>query len=305
MSDSTKNDKQEGTADLSAIVQFDTGEFEQRLAGVQQDFQRELSRAVVHKEPEAKAFKLDFNIPDAAGVKTQPVAKKTIAEEAPQPQSGFLASLAQEAMQSQHARNQQDQGKFESNRKVHEALDRVLKFFLPFIKHVNTVSPQINRSYRLDARSIYTNLKWHNALVDARKQGAHDDALHSYVTFSVSLLAPEPVPLKRPWSQFDAVVKELAHFKISSLDDLHYLHKHPQTEWLEARLDPALPVHVHFQGNYELGKVDVLTRNLQDFGQTALRLDQADISVPLLEELGMFLISRSDKLPEKLQATPK
>ena len=57
--------------------------------------------------------------------------------------------------------------------------------------------------------------------------------------------------------------------------------------------------------NYALGKIDVLTRNLEDFGQTAFRLQPAEISPALLDELGMFLIARSDNLPALIRDTPK
>ena len=132
-----------------------------------------------------------------------------------------------------------------------------------------------------------------------------DAALLNYVAFNVNLLAPGPVLLKRPWTQFNAVVKELSHLKIRPLDDLEEIHKRPKQEWLEARLDPVLPVQITFQGNYESGKVDVLTRNLADFGQAVFSLEPADVSIALLDDLGLFLLARSDKLPVLLRAIAK
>lgn len=303
MSKSSESKNQDGDADLNLTVKFDLGEFEQRLAGVHQEFHDELRNSVFYKEPQQGEVPLNFNIPEADKAVQTKVFKEEKKEEPAL--SGLLASLALEAEQSKQNREVFDQEKKAANLRVHEGLDRVLKFFMPFIQHVNTVGPAIKRVYRLDARSVYASLKWQGALVDTRKQGMNDTSLLSYVTFSVNLTAPEPVLLKRPWSQYEAVVKELNHLKISSLDDLHAIHKRPQQEWLEARLDPALPVNILFRGNYELGKIDVLTRNLEDFGQTSFRLEPAEISSALLDELGMFLIARTDKLPAILQATPK
>jgi hypothetical protein len=302
MTNSNEKNKQEDKFDLSYAVEFDPSEFEKRLAGVRQDFNNELKQSVLYKEPQTGAVPLNFNIPDAveAGPKKEFKAVKEAL-----PESGLLASLALEAKQSQQNRQSLDQDRQAKNRNVHEALDRVLKFFIPFIRHVNEVEPAVNRTYRLDARSVYANLRWQGALVDSRKQNMTDTALLNHVAFSVNLLAPEPVLFKRPWGQFDALKKELQLLKIRTLDDLDEICKRPKQEWLETRLDPALPVQIVFQGNYDLGKVDILTRNLADFGQAAFRLAPEEMSGALLDELGLFLIGRADKPPVLLRVTDK
>lgn len=303
MTKSTEKMTQESTLDPSSFAQFDMVEFEQRLAGADREFHEKLKLSVMYKEPVQGTVTLNFNIPEAPQSAPKKI-QKHVTEQA-SPQSNLLASLALEAQKSQQNKNTVNLEKEVSDSRVHDALERVLAFFLPFIQHVNTVEPAINRTYRLDAHSVFTNLKWQGALVDTRKNGLNDSALRSYVAFSVNLLSPDPVLLKRPWAQFEALVKELNHFKISTLDDLHAIHKRQKHEWLEARLDPALPVQILFRGNYALGKIDVLTRNLEDFGQTAFRLQPAEISPALLDELGMFLIARSDNLPAIIRDTPK
>jgi hypothetical protein len=301
MADLPEKNNQEPPTDLDAVVQFDAGDFDKRLAETNKAFQDELAKSRVYTESSQEKVTLNFTIPEARTVTAQATTKTTVEENQVLPQSSFLASLAMEAKQSQQDRNSLDDEKHTSNQSVHEALDRVLKFFVPFIQHVNAMAPAINRTYRLDARSIFANLKWQGALVDSRKQGMNDESLISYVAFSVNLMAPEPVLFKRPWGQFDALKKELQLLKIRPLDDLDQLHKKPKQEWLETHLDPALPVQISFQGNYELGKIDVLTRNLADFGQNTFRLEPANISAYVLDELGLFLIGRTDKLPGLLR----
>jgi hypothetical protein len=295
MTNSTEKDNQHASTGSSLEVKVDLEEFEKRLAGVRQEFHEELNQSVLYTEPQKKLdVPLNFNIPGAIERAPDKEIEKIKEVSA---QTGLLASLALEAEQSQLKKQTVDQDRQEKNRRVHDALERALKFFNPFIQHVNAVEPPIKRTYRLDARSVFANLKWQGALVDARKQSMSDSAQLSHVAFSVNFVAPEPVLLKRPWGQFDAVKKELQHLKISALDDLDAIHKKPKQEWLEARLDPALPVQILFRGNYDLGKVDVMTRNLADFGQTAFRLEPADISGGLLDELGLFLLCRADMLP--------
>lgn len=303
MTKSTGQNNQEKNSDLASAVKFDQGEFEKRLAEVSQDLDKELKQSVVYKEPGQLEVPLNFNIPGVAAAPKKENIKAEAAEE--EPQSGLLASLAQEARQSLKNRDAVDQEKLGRDQEVHAALARALKFFVPFIKHVNAVEPAINRIYRLDARSVFANLKWKDALVDSRKQSMSESALLSHVAFSVNLQAPEPVLLKRPWEQFEALVKELNHLKIRALDDLHAIYKRPQQEWLETRLDPALPVQIMFHGSYETGRIEILTRNLADFGQTAFSLEPVQISQALLDELGLYLIGRTDKLPVLLNATAK
>lgn len=291
-----KNSKQDSN-EQGAAISFDLAFFEKRLEESQLEFDSEISRSVFYKEPQEAEQTVIVAVPAT----TQAVPKKEPTE-APA-ESSFLAGLALEAQISLASKQSLDQHNRARARSVHDALDRLLKFLIPFIKHVNTVKPEINRSYRLDARTVFANLKWEDAIVDSRKQSLTDAAQLAYVAFSVNLRAPEPVLIKRPWDQFNALKKELHHLRLRTLDDLEEIHKKPKQEWLEARLDSALPVQITFQGNYGNGKIEVLTRNLAEFGQVAFRLEPDDITPTLLDELGLFLIGRTDKLPTLLCAS--
>ncbi len=287
----------QGGNQLSAAVAFNLADFENRLAQSRREISSEISQSVIYKEPEVEEPTLKI----AAAV--APVQK--VAEVPAPALSGLLASLALEAKQNLDSRQSSDEDKQARARRVHDALEHVLKFFIPFARHVNAVEPAIKRIYRLDARAVFSNLKWQGATVDYRKQSMAEEAHWAYVAFSVNLVAPEPLLLKRPWGQFDALKRELQHLRLRVLDDLDEIHKRPTQEWLEARLDPALPLQISFQGNYETDKIDVVTRNLEDFGQISFTLEPAAITQPLLDELGLFLIGRSEKLPAILRGSGK
>lgn len=283
----------------AAAISFSLADFEVRLAESRQEVSNELSQSVMYKEPEEIEPAVEVAVP--AVIHHQP--KDEPAEEPAE--SGFLASLALEAKNSLDSRQTVDQGKQARARDTHDALGRILKFFTPFIRHVNNVEPAVNRTYRLDARSVFANLKWQGATVDHRKLSLEDGAHLAYVAFSVNLLAPEPVLIKRPWSQFEALKRELQNLRLSVLDDLDDIYKRPKQEWLEARLDPALPLQITFQGNYEAGRINVYMRNVEDFGPSALTLEPAAITPALLDELGLFLIGRSNTLPAVLRGGVK
>jgi hypothetical protein len=291
-----EKNSQQGGNKQGEEISYDFADFEKRLDESRQQFSKEISQAVICREPQAAEATPKTAVPDT----NSQSAKK---EPAPAPaESGLLASLAVEAKQRMDARQSVGQDKLDSDCRVHDALQRTLKFLVPFVKHVNNVEPEINRIYRLDARTVFANLKWEGALVDARKHGLSDASQLAHVAFSVNLRAPEPVMIKRPWDQFDALKMELQHLRLRTLEDLEVIHKKPKQEWLEAQLDSALPLQITFRGNYEHGKIDVLTRNLADFGQAAFRLEAGDISTALLDELGLFLLGRSSMPPVLLRA---
>lgn len=182
-----------------------------------------------------------------------------------------------------------------------DALKRIASFFLPFIRHANDVEPMINRIYCFDARTIYSNLKWQNAIIESRKQSLSEDAHIDYVALSVNLCAPEPVRLKRPWGALETLKKELHHLRLRVIDDMETVTKKPKQEWLEAQLAPDFPVQMRFQGNYAENRIDVMCRNIETFGVTSFKLELVDVTPAFLDSLGLYLIGRSDRLPLQMR----
>jgi serine/threonine protein kinase len=251
--------------------------------------------AIKPEEPEEDEPTVKATAP--APVTPKPESPPAFAE------SGLLARLAREAKEKQDNQQSAEQEKQIRERSVHDTLDRIRKFFTPFVQHVNSMEPTIGRTYRLDARSEFANLKWQGAKVDYRKQSLAESALLANVEFGVRLCSPEPVLIKRPLSQFDALKKELHSLRLNVLDDMDELYKKPKHEWLEVRLDPVLPVLIKFQGNYENGTIDVSTRNLEDFGTANCKLEPKDVTPAMLDELGLFLMGGTNQLPALLRRT--
>ena len=157
----TKNSQQGGNN--GDVVSYDFTDFEKRLKESRLEFENEIGRSVVYKEPQADKAMVKTDIPAAthADAKKEPASKPV--------ESGLLASLALEAKDSLNAKQTLDQDMHARASRVHEALDRILKFLILFALHVNNVEPAINRIYRLDARTVFDKLKWQGAIVDSRK----------------------------------------------------------------------------------------------------------------------------------------
>ena len=170
----------------------------------------------------------------------------------PQPtayKSHFLAELEEEAAKKLGASLSEAQALQIRSQKLHEALNRIVGFFSALTEFANKMEPEISREYRLDARTCYSNLKWKEARLDARKQNLSSTALIAYVTFSVNYRAPEAPVVTRPWNQLEALKVELENLRLGILDKAELDGKRPKQEWLQVHLSPDLPVYLKFQAN--------------------------------------------------------
>lgn len=296
----------------SSLTDFSALDFEERLKQSQREAaERKSGNAAIEKQRDSSMWditlKLEpFSPPEendnkAAETKPAPMPEVLPDYQAGAGMSGLLAGLAQEAKERLDSRQTSLQAVQAKARRVDEGLNRIVKFFHPFIKHVNDMEPTINRTYRYDARTVYSNLKWRGAVTDHRKQSVSDTALMDYVVFSVNLFAPEPVPLKRPWGPTDTLKKELHYLRLRMLDEEQTATRKPGQEWLETQLAADFPVQIKFQGNYAETSIDVMCRNLGAFGVVAYKLEPDEVTAAFLDSLGLFLLGRSDKLPTQLR----
>ncbi len=294
----------------SLIADFNMEDFEARLKEVQQEADRKSGMANFDEQPDNSLREINQEFlrlspakKDEMTVVAKPATNTSTLQrtQSGAGESGLLAGLAREAKErvvSKQAILKASQAKAGG---VGEALNRIVNFFNPFIRHANNVEPTINRVYRYDARTVYANLKWKDATIESRKQSLSDTALTDHVTFSVNLCAPEPVLLKRPWGPLETLKKELHHLRLRVIDDLETANKKPKQEWLEAQLAPDFPMQVRFQGNYNESNIDVMCRNLEAFGIAAYKLAPDDVTPAFLDDFGLFLLGRSDKLPAQLR----
>lgn len=293
-------------------IDFSAADFEARLKETKQEVERKSKPGIANSEmqPENSMWdiKLEFdqvippkeNQAKASAAAPNPAISPNFQAEAGQ--SGLLAGLAREASNKLDSKQSALQEKQAKARRVDDALNRIDKFFYPFIKHVNDVEPMINRTYRYDARTIFSNLKWRGAVAESRKQSISETALIDYVIFSVNLCAPEPVLLKRPWGPIETLKKELHQLRLRVIEDSETDNKKPKQEWLEAKLAADFPVQIKFQGNYTESNIEVMCRNVGAFGVVAYKLEPDDVTSAFLDDLGLFLLGRSDKLPVQLRS---
>lgn len=218
------------------------------------------------------------------------------------PMSSFLAELAGEATQKLEAKRNQQQDQQEMMRRVNEALERTVQFFTLFCKHLNAIEPAVPRFYVLDGKACFSDLKWKNGMVTARKQSLADDALLDHAYFQVRLVSPTPVETTRRWEKFDEFRKEVTAYGLKPRIDLEDLwrdrREHPM---LKVDLEPELLLWIRFQGNYADGCIDVTANNLDGFGKMKAGLPPEHLQTSTFDEIGRFLMGRVNTLPHEFR----
>ena len=241
---------------------------------------------------------------------TSPVTAQSVSS--PQPaegasESSLLAGLAREAegkavtKQTVPEAMGQPVAHYAKDRRLHETLGRIAQFLDPLAQQVKKVEPPIKRTYTFGRRAVFTNLTCRTAHSDSRRQYLSESALLDYVFLSVILCAPAPVVISRPRDMLDTLKEQMNKLKLRSLDDFELLGKGPQDDWVQVRLAPDFPMHVQFKANYGEDYIDVHTLNIETFGPVSFKLKIEDVTPELLDGIGLYLLDRTDKLPEALR----
>jgi serine/threonine protein kinase len=218
--------------------------------------------------------------------------------------STLLAELEQEASRNLTARMATINDAGAKGQAVHDALKLVTDFFAQFIKHVNDVEPQVERSYKLGG-AAYSHLKLINAAMARyyRMEEPSVSGLLSNVVIGYSLHAPQPVVVKWRRDQMESLREELRKFKLRALDSLDAINQMPGQEPVAVLLAPDFPVQLRFQGNYDQYCIDVTALNFEAFGTVRFRLEATSITPELMDQIGLYILGRSNVIPALFQRT--
>jgi hypothetical protein len=215
--------------------------------------------------------------------------------------SGFLAELASEATKKLEAERAVQEDRETITQNVNGALVRTFQFFNLFTKHLNALESDVPRTYALDGKTQFSQLKWKSGMVDFRKQSFADNALMDYVYFQVKLAAPESVVVIRRWEQYDEIKKDLDAYGLKTADDMHELWRNrSQKATFQVNLDPEFIIWMRFKGNYAGGSINLESNNLDGFGAANGKLKPELLQSNILDGIGRFLLGRSSSLPQEL-----
>jgi hypothetical protein len=283
------------STDAAVDVDTDVKELMADIDASLVDFEKRLEAE--RKDPAPTASIVHRRQPDQADL---PTINGEAAEPAATPMSDFLVELEREAAVLSGSEESEARQREIRQQRVHDALSRIFQFFDAFCRHANTLAPAITRPYRLDAQIAYSDLQWQEASVRYRLQNLRERSLMDYVAVTVRLAAPAPVPVVRRWDQIERLKKEMHILDLKPADGID-LDERPQQENIDILLAPEFPIQLTFRGNYRKERIDLLSRNLDGFGIAAFVCNATNLDQRLLDDLGRYLINRSNKLPVGLE----
>jgi hypothetical protein len=272
------------------------------------DFERRLANGLVRRPPageeeDASAPQPKLAPPQIAQPATAPtappapIAATKTPSASPPIAGGLLAELELEAKEKVGDRTEKEAANAKA---LHQALDRTYRYLDTFCRHVNALAPAIDRPYRFDNRCVFGDLRWQDANVKSRKNSLLESALLDFVAFRVRLAAPAPVTVLVGWHRLDAFKKEMHILDLRTAEGMD-LDGVVEKDERVVRLAADFPVQVTFGANYESGRIDILSRNLERFGIAAFVCNPEDITQDFLDNFGRFLLARSNNLPAALQ----
>jgi hypothetical protein len=233
----------------------------------------------------------------ASAAAAEPAKAPPTPPAAPASAGGLLAELEREAKEKVGDRAV----KLAANSQaLHGALDRAYRYLDAFCRHVNALVPAVDRVYRFDNRCVFAGLRWQDANVKSRKNGLSEFALLDFVAFRVRLAAPNPVSVSVAWNRLDAFKKEMHVLDLRTAEGMDLDGVLEKDERI-IRLAADFPVQITFGANYESGRIDILSRNLERFGIAAFVCNPEDVTQDFMDDLGRFLLARSNSLPTALQ----
>jgi hypothetical protein len=120
----------------------------------------------------------------------------------------------------------------------------------------------------------------------------------------VKLTAPEQVAVTRRWELFDELKKDLQAFGLKPKEDLHDMWRNrTQKATFQVNLEPEFLIRMHFQADYTGGSIELGCNNLDGFGAMKGRLTPELLQTSLFDEIGRFMMGRTNVLPPKLELT--
>jgi serine/threonine protein kinase len=224
-------------------------------------------------------------------------------------ESNLLAGLAREATVNQEVQQFLAQtaaqpaiyDRYTRAKHLHETLEKIFVFFNALAQQLKNVEPAISRSYSLGRRAVYAGLTCKSAHADSRRRDIFDAVFLDYVMFGLRLAAPAPLLITRPRDMLEDLKDKLDKYKIKALGDVDAAARGKQDEWVEIRLAADFPVQIQFKGNYDENRIDVQSLNLEAFGYITFRLGVDDVTPELLDNIGFYLLGRTEQLPAALQ----
>lgn len=221
------------------------------------------------------------------------VAEVPLQAPMPEPQIGSLLSgLRQQADQHRRQEKVLSTERTASNHLIDRALKFIFFYLHDLVQQLNTLKPEIPRTYLLADNLQLANLVWQEGFTDYRTQSQSAGAMMELVTFSYQLAANKPLVVER-----DGPVVE--RFRSTLFDyGLKYSCKEFKSERLyveraEFQISSQLSVSIRWRADFERGVLVFETRNFERLGVSLFNVKPGAVDLALLEELGKLVLGQN------------
>lgn len=216
----------------------------------------------------------------------------------PEPQSGgLLGMLRQQAEQHRLEARVHSIERSASNKLLDEALKYIFFYLHDLVQQLNTLKPEIPRTYPLAEKLVLSDLVWQEGFADYRTQSQSAGAMMELVTFSYQLAASKPLIVERDGPVVERFRSMLFDFGLKYTCK-EFKNERRYVERAEFQIASQLSVSVRWRADFERGVLVFETRNFERLGVALFNVKPGAIDFALLDELGKLVLGQSSQFRE-------
>lgn len=222
-----------------------------------------------------------------APVESQPTAQPA----ATAPRRSVLDQLRQETEARQHQINDAQQQATQREVAVDQALRRVFAYLHEFVQQLNFLRHPVPRGYRVTPAHALDGLRWDKGFADFRTRADSAGGLLEYVSLNYRLSGENALEIERDGLIAEKFRKALFDQGLEfTLDEIR--NERRSLERARFVIAPEVKVNLRWDFNPDSGRLRIVARNLERFGNATyeVALDQLDSA--LLDDFALLLLGQ-------------
>ena len=221
------------------------------------------------------------------------VAEEPVQVPMPEVQSGgLLGRLRQQAEQHRRQEKVLSIERTASNHLIDEALKYIFFYLHDLVQQLNTLKPEIPRTYPLADNLQLADLVWQEGFADYRTQSQSAGAMMELVTFSYQLSANKPLVVERDGPVVERFRSTLFDYGLKYTCK-EFKNERRYLERAEFQISSQLSVSIRWRADFERGVLVFETRNFERLGVSLFNVKPGAVDFALLEELGKLVLGQS------------
>jgi hypothetical protein len=181
-----------------------------------------------------------------------------------------------------------------SNRLIDESLKYIFFYLHDLVQQLNTLKPEIPRTYVLIDNLALADLAWQEGFADYRTQSQSAGAMMELVTFTFQLTGAKTLVVERDGSVAERFRSALFDYGLK-FSCQEFKNERRYVERAEFKISSQLSVSLRWRADFERGVLVFETRNFERLGISLFNVKPSAIDFALLEELGKLVLGQSSR----------